>query len=175
MNTMMKRPARTAVRTVFAFAIAALAAPVAVEAQQPTQQYQQAISANPFGLLLEFFNAEYERVMTEASTAGVGGSFVSIDGDNYVNADVFFRFYPQGIPLSGWAFGAKVGLTRVPDHGTFFGAGFDVNRSWLLGKNDNFYVGTGFGLKRLFGTGDDAGFDVRFVPTIRIVNVGFAF
>lgn len=175
MDTMMKRPARTALRTALAFTVVALAAPVAVQAQQPTQQYQQALSANPFGLLLEFFNAEYERVITEASTAGIGGSIVSLEDDNYVNADVFFRFYPQGVPLDGWAFGAKAGITRVPDHGTFFGAGFDVNRSWLLGTNENFYVGAGIGLKRLFGVADDAGFDVRFVPTIRIVNVGFAF
>ena len=38
-----------------------------------------------------------------------------------------------------------------------FGLGFDVNRSWLLGAQDNFYVGAGFGLKRLYGTGDSEG------------------
>ena len=169
MHASMKRSARAA-RIVLGLAVALLAVPAAAEAQQ----YEQVISANPFGLLLEFFNAEYERVVMESTTAGVGGSYVSIDDDNYVNADVFMRFYPQGRPLDGWAFGAKAGITNVPDNGTFFGAGFDVNRSWLLGSNENFYVGVGFGLKRLFGTGD-AGFDVRFVPTIRLVNVGFAF
>lgn len=141
---------------------------------------QQVISANPFGLLLEFFNAEYERVVTEESTAGIGGSTISSDDDRYVNADVFWRFYPSGVPLDGWAFGAKVGLTRVPDHGTYFGYGFDVNRSWLLGVNENFYVGVGFGLKRLVGSAgtNDLGEERdlwRYVPTFRLVNIGIAF
>jgi len=156
-------------------AMAAAGAPHAA-AQQPAyiapQQYQNVVSANPFGLLLELFNAEYERVVTASSTAGIGGSTFNRDDSRYVNADVFWRFYPTGRPLDGWAFGAKVGLTTV-DAGTYFGYGFDTNRSWLLGANDNFYVGIGFGLKRLVGDIDE--FGLRFIPTFRIVNVGFAF
>jgi hypothetical protein len=158
----------------------------AVQAQEAPVQYQQAISANPFGLLLELFNAEYERVVGESSTVGIGGSYLNAgedtefeDNETYVNADVFYRFYPSGRPLDGWAFGAKVGLTKVSDFGTYFGYGFDVNRSWLLGKKNNFYVGVGFGLKRLVGTPDDATdvdtFDLKYIPTFRIINVGWAF
>jgi hypothetical protein len=91
-----------------------------------------------------------------------------------VNADVFWRFYPSGVPLDGWAFGAKLGITSVTDQGTYLGYGFDVNRSWLLGMNNNFYVGVGFGLKRLVGaSGQD--FELRFIPTFRLVNIGIAF
>jgi hypothetical protein len=160
-----------------AIAVAVLCGATAAttHAQQPVQpQYQQVISANPFGLLLEFFNAEYERVITESSTVGFGGSTVSSDDDRYVNADVFWRFYPSGLPLDGWAFGTKIGLTRVPEHGTYFGYGFDANRSWLMGRNNNFYVGVGFGLKRLLGVADED--DLwRYIPTFRVVNIGIAF
>jgi hypothetical protein len=134
---------------------------------------RQVISANPFGLLLELFNAEYERVVSESSTAGAGGSTFVTDDDTYVNADVFWRFYPTGVPLDGWAFGAKAGVTAVSDD-TFFGFGFDVNRSWILGRRNNFYVGIGFGLKRLFGSSDED-FDLEYIPTIRIVNIGIGF
>lgn len=144
-----------------------------VQGQTTTAGYQHAISANPFGLLLEFFNAEYERVASTSATVGFGGSFFDAADDTYVNVDAFWRFYPQGRPLDGWAFGAKVGFTRV-DGATYPGFGFDVNRSWLLGASENFYVGMGLGLKRLLRTGD-ADFDVRFVPTLRLINVGFAF
>lgn len=162
--------------------IALAGAPAMLEAQE-TPQYNQAISANPFGLLLELFNAEYERVVTESSTAGIGGSFLSDEDTNYANADVFWRYYPGGKPLEGLTFGAKVGLTKIDDEGTFFGYGFDTNYSWLLGKNNNFYVGVGFGLKRLVGTPDpevnDIGQEVdellEYVPTFRIINIGFAF
>lgn len=152
--------------------------PAAGEAQEraldPSQPYMQVISANPFGLLLEFFNAEFERVATRSSTAGIGGSTFTRSGDRYVNLDAFWRFYPSGVPLDGWAFGGKLGLTRIPEEGTFFGFGFDVNHNWLLGAHDNFYVGIGFGLKRLVGAAsvDDA---PAVIPTIRLVNVGFAF
>lgn len=136
--------------------------------------YQQVVSANPFGLLLNLFNSEYERIVTASSTAGLGGSAYFGADDDYVNADGFWRYYPQGDPLNGWAFGVKVGITIVGDEGTFFGAGFDVNHSWVLGKNDNFYVGVGVGLKRIY-VSDDASFDLNYIPTIRIVNIGYVF
>ena len=155
-----------------------------LNAQQSTESgKQQVFSANPFGLLMEFFNAEYERVISESSTAGLGGSTCFGDscpwtsGDNqYVNADVFWRFYPSGDPLNGWAFGVKVGITAITDRATYFGYGFDLNRSWILGPQDNFYVGVGFGLKRLYGSASDEYRDaLTIVPTIRIANVGFIF
>jgi hypothetical protein len=157
-------------------AVAALmfaSAPVAAQGPEPVP-HQQVISANPFGLILEWFNAEYERVVTPASTAGIGGSYIASDNDDYLNADLFWRYYPQGLPFQGWSFGVKAGLTDIPDHGTYPGYGFDVNRSWLLGGDNNFYVGLGFGLKRLIGVGDE-NLDLEVIPTLRIVNVGFAF
>ena len=154
---------------------AAAAVPASAQDAPAPTTYKQAISANPFGLLLELFNAEYERVVSESATAGVGGSFLDGTDDDYVNADVFYRYYPQGRPLDGWAFGAKVGVTKAADAGTYFGYGFDANRSWLLGKKNNFYVGVGFGLKKLVGTPDDGSFDLEYIPTIRIINIGWAF
>lgn len=165
---MIRRLIRTAV-----FSIALL--PAVAVAQDAPQPYKQVVSANPFGLLLEWFNAEYERTVSESATAGVGGSFISSDGDDYVNADVFYRYYPQGRPLDGWAFGAKAGLTNVAESGTYLGFGFDVNKSWLLGKKNNFYVGVGFGLKRLLGVDDGEDFELEYIPTVRIINVGIAF
>ena len=85
-----------------------------------------------------------------------------------------WRYYLTGNPLIGWAFGVKAGITTVTDHSTYFGYGFDVNRSWLLGPEDKFYVGVGFGLKRLYGAGDED-FELQVIPTIRIVNVGIVF
>jgi hypothetical protein len=161
----------------------ALGTATPILAQEAAPVRRQVVSANPFGLLLELFNAEYERVSAASSTVGVGGSFYhngdsgdgfDDGGDSYVNADVFYRYYPSGQPLDGWAFGVKAGVTKVTDWGTYAGFGFDTNWSWLLGSNDNFYVGIGFGLKRLFGP-DDQDFGLNYLPTFRIVNVGFAF
>jgi len=153
---------------------ALISAATPIEAQQAVRPSRRVISVNPFGLLLDLFNVEYERRVSESATAGVGGSFFSTSDDDYVNADLFYRFYPSATPLEGWAFGVKAGITKVTDEGTFFGFGFDTNWSWLLGKKDNFYVGAGFGLKRLYGT-SDSNFDLKYIPTVRVINIGFAF
>ena len=175
-----------------------------LNAQQSTESGKQHVfSANPFGLILQLFNAEYERIISETSTIGFGGSTLKNDYETYldppiigtdefgnpiydwanepdpitethryINFDVFWRFYPSGNPLIGWAFGAKLGITRVDDQ-THLGYGFDLNRSWILGPEENFYVGLGFGLKRLIGPDVDEFLPV--IPTIRIANVGFIF
>ena len=183
--------------------------------QREEFQPRNVISANPFGLLLDLFNAEYERVISPTTTIGFGGSTIKNEDEiyqdppvigtdeygypiydwanepetryethQYVNFDVFWRFYPgsnrtrtYNAPV-GWAFGAKMGITAV-DGGTYFGYGFDLNRSFVLGPDDNFYVGLGFGLKRLLGAPqDEAGeptLGLSLIPTIRIANVGFIF
>lgn len=168
----MTRRARCFTTLALSAAIGAGAASSVGAQEGATHPVTQVISANPFGIMLEFFNAEYEHVAGESFTTGVGGSYFTSDDLTYFNLDGFWRFYPQEetAPFNGWAFGLKAGLTNVDDR-TYFGAGFDVNRSWLLGKNDNFYVGVGFGLKRLMGHGTG----LQFIPTIRLINVGYAF
>ena len=138
-------------------------------AQAPSQHHQ-VVSANPFGLLAEFFNAEYERRISSSATAGVGGSTIHAADDRYVNADVFVRYYPRGRALDGLAVGLKAGVTDV-DSQKFFGFGVDLNQSWLMGASQKFYIGWGFGLKRLVGADDYN----QFIPTIRVVNIGVAF
>ena len=161
--------------------------PLAAQQREDVQP-RNVISANPFGLLLEVFNAEYERVISPTSTIGFGGSTMKtettdwdideVETHQYVNFDVFWRFYPGSnrtrtyrAPV-GWAFGVKAGITGVEGE-TYLGYGFDLNRSWVLGPNDNFYVGLGIGLKRLVGASQDV--DLTLIPTIRIANVGFIF
>ena len=166
----MMRPFHTAA------ALAAMAllfgAPRPALAQGPGAPRDQVVSANPFGIMLEFFNAEYEHTAGESFSVGVGGSIFTNDNNTYRNLDAFWRFYPDETPspLEGWSFGLKAGVTSLDDK-TYFGAGFDVDRSWLLGKNNNFYVGVGGGLKRLMGHGEG----LKIIPTIRLVNIGYAF
>jgi hypothetical protein len=142
--------------------------------------HDQVISANPLLLLFEWFNAEYERKISNTSTAGIGGGWISLDGgdDDYVNVHGFYRYYPQGAALSGFYFGGKLGVHRVEtsgadEDGTALGFGIDVGYNWLLGVNRAFYVSIGIGANRLFGLDlEDAS---ATLPTLRLVNIGFAF
>jgi hypothetical protein len=161
----------------------------AAEAQDV--EYRNVISVNPFGLLLDFFNVEYERAIAPTQTAGFGGSTITSSyeewtgGDvyatrtaRYLNADVFWRYHPSGIPFEGWNLGIKAGITSISsdapgeDGGTYFGYGFDANRSWLLGPTNRLYLSTGFGLKRILGADEEF---LKYVPTFRVINVGFTF
>ncbi len=171
-------------RIVFASLVAALLtlAPTTAGAQQPGSPAapRQVVSANPFGLLVGWFNAEFERQVSESVTAGAGASTFdwggndgfSDDDDRYVNGDVFVRYYPGGRPLRGFALGLKAGLTKGGSNSARVGVGLDTNWSWLLGKRENLYVGLGFGLKRLVGADESY---PTIIPTIRIINLGIAF
>jgi hypothetical protein len=163
----------------------------------------QVISANPFGLLIELFNSEYEIRGGDHVTFGAGASTatvttydysgptppasrtIDLNGapfiaatsyaverrERYVNSDVFVRYYPGGKAFHGYSLGVKAGLTRIPNHGSFLGVGFDANQSWML--NDHFYLGLGGGLKRLLGA-DERMFALKFIPTLRR-NLGVGF
>ena len=146
--------------------------PAAAQLQPaPATPYQNVISANPFGLLFNLFNVEYERALSSTTAIGIGGSTIRISDERYINADAFWRYYPSATPFRGFTLGAKLGLTSVGER-TYLGYGADVNYSWLLGPRDNLYVSIGFGLKRLVGNDLDT---EGYIPTIRLVNIGRAF
>jgi hypothetical protein len=140
--------------------------------------HNQVLSANPFGLMFNWFNADYERKINESSTWGVSGSFFSFGGDDadYVNVQAAYRYYPQGAALSGFYLGGKGGLHHVgidTESGRFFGLGFELGYNWLLGAKKNVSIGMGAGATRLFGGGLDGA--TLTIPTVRLVNVGIAF
>ena len=119
--------------------------------------HNQVLSANPFGLMFEWFNADYERKINESSTWGLSGSFFSLGGDaDYVNAQATYRYYPQGAALSGFYLGGKGGLHSVgvdEASGRFFGLGFELGYNWLLGERRNVLISTGLGAKRIYVQG----------------------
>ena len=145
--------------------------------------HDQIISGNPFGLIAGWYNAEYERRLTPSTTWGVSGStWDFFDEFEYRTVSALVRFYPQGRALDGFFLGLRAGVhhvsgeddvTREDEGGTVGGAGFELGYTWLLGANERVGISIGAGANRLFG-GDLDGAQLT-VPTIRLVNVGFAF
>lgn len=136
----------------------------------------QVISANPFGLVTEFYNAEYEIRVADGLTAGAGASrrgwYLFGEGESpRLNGDAFVRYYPGGRAFNGIALGLKVGATRLPNERTLPGAGFDLNHSYAF--TDHVVVSTGLGMKRLLGR-DRADYAPAVVATFRL-NVGIGF
>jgi hypothetical protein len=87
------------------------------------------LSANPFGLMLGWWNVEFERKFTPSSTWGVSTSFLRVDGSDYGSLNGLYRYYPQGAGLSGFFLGGRAGLYHLSDEGdsgSAFGLGFEI-------------------------------------------------
>lgn len=134
------------------------------------------LSTIPFGEIVQWFNAEYERQIGPATTVGVAAStFVHMD---YSAASLLVRWYPGETALEGFYLGARTGVyhfeTYRRDANLLPGAGLELGHAWLFGRNQNVSVNLGFGLTRLFGR--DAGYVAPVIlPNARLVNIGIAF
>ena len=137
---------------------------------------KQVVSANPFLLMAEYVNVEFERKHTETRTFGISASSFGFHDADYRNVQAFYRYYPQGASLTGFYLGGRGGVHRVSaddESGNAFGLGVELGYGWLFGRERNFAVSVGAGMTRLFG-GDLDGTSA-IVPTFRLVNIGWSF
>jgi hypothetical protein len=140
--------------------------------------------------------------MTPATTWGVSGSFLSIGDDDYGRVTALFRYYPQGVALTGFSLGAQAGVfhrsattctfvgtptpppapgsvappficTLVRRHEDQPGAGVDLGYAWLLGDRRQIAVSLGFGVSRVLGGSLTGSSSV--IPNARLLNIGIAF
>ncbi len=177
-------------RTSFALLLACGLGAVPAAAQADTTAApvrMQAISLLPFHALLGFYAGDYERIVGQTATLGIGASYFSLGEDSneftYGTAEAKLRYYPSGDPLRGLAFGLTAGPTFISTGEDFagddarytaVGIGFEVARSHVMGVDQRFYYGYGAGGKRLFFTGDEADGVELAIPTLRL-SVGYAF
>jgi hypothetical protein len=178
------------------YAVPASAQPTAAAA--PTAHHQT-LSTNPFGLLFNWINVEYERKIAPATTLGASASHFSEFESS--NAAILLRWYPKRKALHGLYLGARAGaygfetyesqpypsrpvdstLPTNPHYPVYQrrttvapGAGFEMGYNWLLGPEQRVSIGLGFGLTRLLR---DVNSDISLgvIPNPRVVNIGIAF
>jgi hypothetical protein len=139
------------------------------------------VSANPFLLIAEWFNGEFEHKISAGGTLGVRGSTIKLDDDvgdvRYLNARGFYRYYPRAA-FEGFYFGLDGGITSLDEQDTnethmVFAGGFELGYNWLLGARKKLYLSLGAGADRLFGS--DLEGVTLVIPTVRIVQIGIAF
>lgn len=119
------------------------------------------ISANPIGLLFEWYNGEYERALSSTTSLAVAASRFDFDDANFTSLDAIGRYYPAGRALRGFSFGVSLGVVSVNDDyddncigcenddGTSATVGVRGDYVWILGRDQRFAVATGIGAKRL--------------------------
>lgn len=177
------RPKKVATLLLLVATLSGAASPLAGQAGQDGTRspvpHSNLVSANPFLLLFGWFNAELEHRFRPTATFGIAGSALDLnDGDDeYANLAAFLRYYPQEAALSGFFFGGRVGVHRAEStsgaSASFPGLGLELGYTWLLGSDRHFAISIGAGANRLFGE-DLADFSAT-IPTLRLVNVGWAF
>ncbi len=174
------RSVRTSSWILLAAAMLMAVLPGAARAQgtSTVPPHDDVISANPFLLLFEWFNVEWEHRVADNRTIGVSGTHFSASDVNYTTGSLLLRVYPQERAPGGFFLGAKAGVHHVaeddsffsPDEEVAFGFGLDVGYTWMFGSEQDFVLSLGAGVTRLFTDVGDA-----FLPSIRLVNVGWAF
>jgi hypothetical protein len=173
-------------RQTLSAALFVLLVPAAAFAQTaappPAVPFDQVLSANPLGVVVKWFNVEYERKLGPATTFGVSAShFGELD---LSNASLLLRWYPQQSALEGFYLGARAGAFSFKTFTYEFrsyreenrvlpGAGVELGHNWLLGPNHNVSIGSGFGLTRI-ATGSESYHLPSVLPMFRL-NVGIAF
>jgi hypothetical protein len=130
------------------------------------------VSANPLLILFEWFNLEVEHRAWANGTAGIQGSTFRSHDDRYLSGRGFVRYYPKAA-FDKFFLGVRAGVTQFDEEDaepeTLFAAGVEVGLTWMLGSRHRFYVSIGQGVDRLFGS------ETVPLPTLRLVNIGWAF
>ena len=136
------------------------------------------ISANPIGLLFEWYNGEYERAISTTASLAVAASTFDFweDGERYTSIDGIARYYPQARALRGFSVGASLGFVDFDacddcfdDDATSATIGIRGDYVWIIGRDQSFSVATGIGAKRILS--NDLGTD--FLPIGRL-SIGYA-
>lgn len=149
-------------------------------------------SINLLGIPFGIVSGEYERFATEEISFGASAA---IDEISQSTIEAKARYYPGARGARGFAVGLTAGVARIrPDNewcvgfcedengplATGFTFGAILDYSWLLGRRERFYVGTGIGAKRVFGIDDERatdGFSLEYadvLPSFRL-QTGFVF
>jgi len=149
------------------------AAPALAQDEASPTPYTQVLSTNPFFLLANMVNGEYERKVSPATSVSVSGWLLGSSG----NGDVALaaRWYARGAALEGFYLGARTAIVRYEEYRrgprTYPGVGFELGATRLFGPKQNVSVSAGFGLTRLIG----APADFSVWPSVRLINLGVAF
>ena len=146
----------------------------------------QVLSLNPLGIPFETISVEYEAAVQSAFTVGGNFSYFSPDDWTLATFEVKGRIYPNEDIFRGFAVGLGLGVAHVREslttpagtrervRKTHPSIGVYVDYSWLLGRSERFYVGTGLGAKRILGDSDEFD-DAPFVYGTARFLIGVAF
>jgi hypothetical protein len=134
----------------------------------PALPYIQSIALNPLVIPFGVFSGEYEAALSSPGfTIGVGGTYYSNDDRRDAWAELKGLYYPNESAFRGFSVGLSAGFhstrkdvsslcdgivfqcTTTRKSQTAPTLGVLASYDWLLGRQERFRVGVGFGAKRV--------------------------
>ncbi|MEO8193344.1 MAG: DUF3575 domain-containing protein [Gemmatimonadales bacterium] len=119
------------------------------------------VSANPIGLLFQWYNGEFEHAMSATASLAIAGSSYDFEDARYSSVDGIVRYYPGARALRGFSVGASAGFVDMRDDnsciefgcedqsGTAGTIGVRADYVWILGRDQHFSAEAGIGAKRI--------------------------
>lgn len=162
------------------------------------QAQENGIKLNPLALIIGAVNVQYERAITEKTSAQLGLFFINFSiGDTKLSGFGLtpeYRFYVAKEALDGFYAAPLINFNTLnlevdtgADSGeaslTTFGAGAKIGWNWLLGEADNFIIDLGLGANYSgtnlnVSSGDEGDFEFGAFDGLRPVinfSIGYAF
>ncbi len=156
------------------------AAAQSVEANRAGITRVNLVSANPIGLLFEWYNGELEHALSPTVSLAIAGTSYDLDDARYNSIDGIVRYYPSARAIRGFSVGASVGFVGVnedscdecfDDNEDDFSAatiGVRFDYVWIFGRDQHFSTQAGLGAKRILRNSD-----VEGLPIGRL-SIGYA-
>jgi hypothetical protein len=135
------------------------------------------VSANPIGLLFQWYNGEIEHALSPTVSIAAAGTSYELDDARYNSIDGIIRYYPSARAIRGFSVGASLGFVGVNEDtcdgcsdDDFSAATIGVRGDyvWIFGRDQHFSVETGIGAKRILRDSDVDG-----LPIVRL-SLGYA-
>jgi hypothetical protein len=131
-----------------------------------SESRSRVFSINPLGIPFEIVSVELEAALHDAFTLAGNFSYFSPDEFTRSSFEVKGRLYPNEQAPRAFSVGIGLGAVNTRENigsdglvtkqdKTHPSIGVYVDYNWLLGKSDRFFVGSGFGAKRILGESDD--------------------
>ncbi len=117
------------------------------------------LSANPIGLLFQWYNGEFEHAVAPVGSLAAAASRYEVNDGVYSSVDGIARYYPAGSALRGFSIGASLGAIKITDKNPCYQCsatsessatiGVRADYVWILGRDQHLTAAAGVGAKRL--------------------------
>lgn len=171
-------------------ALSIVTAPLGAQTAESSDGPANAVTINPFFILVGWVSAHYEHRINSSISVGGGINHLDFDRDNYTIFDGNVRLYPNEHALRGFGVAASLGITNlsfIKDGAacptgceqqrrklTSPSVGVELSYQWMLGKSKRSPIVVAIGGERFLASKSKLAGTSAVIGTTRF-GIGYAF